>query len=99
MLSCCRTQFSQVGALKFAGNLRFILSRSGPLRRALLGPEPHQIGGRPAPAFRLFPTGKPARNMHKGRTTGAPWDPVLVHIGFRNVTCVAGHLPKHCSRE
>ena len=88
-------------ALPFVGTIwqHFIESKERSTSPCVLGPEPHLKGGRPAPALRLFRTGKPARNVHKGRTTRAPWDPVLVHIGFRNVTCVAGHLRKYCSRE
>jgi hypothetical protein len=55
---------------------------SGPLRRVLLGPEPHKKGGAP----RLL-SGFPDRSqgVRKGRTTRAPRDPVLVQKGFRNI--------------
>src|SRR5271154_5887585 len=48
----------------------------------VLGPEPHDKVGHPAPALRLSLLGEPIRDMHKGRTTRAPWDPVLVQKAF-----------------
>jgi hypothetical protein len=37
--------------------------------------------------------------MRKGRTTGAPGDPVLVQIGRHTGTCVAGRLQKQLYQE
>jgi RNA polymerase sigma-70 factor, ECF subfamily len=53
----------------------------------------------PCACFQAFPTGKPAQDVHKGRTTKAPWDPVLVQKAFATSPASQACSALHCSRN